>query len=358
MRLLIAGGGTGGHLFPGVALADELRERSSGHEVLFVGTKQGIEARVLPKLGWKLSTIQVSGLKTKGIKGKLLGLCRLPRALWQSRRVLREYRPDVVLGVGGYASGPVVLAAWLMGIPTGILEQNSIPGFTNRVLGKLARAVFTSFDSCDTYFSAKRLNPVGNPIRPALLRGLTQKVEDENGLLIVGGSQGAVAVNRLVVQALTILKANGAPLPRITHQTGKNGFQETGNAYSDAGIDAHVTPFIDDMAKAYREATVVVARAGATTVAELTIVGRPAIFIPYPFAADNHQEENARELVNSGAAQMFNQDTSSSEELATSLQRLFVDAELRQSMSAKMKTLGRPNAAENILNWCFAQVEK
>jgi UDP-N-acetylglucosamine--N-acetylmuramyl-(pentapeptide) pyrophosphoryl-undecaprenol N-acetylglucosamine transferase len=365
MRLLIAGGGTGGHLFPGVAIAEELRARAPGAAVRFVGTRRGIEARVLPELGWELSLIEVSGLKTVGALGALRGLLRLPRALWQARRIVREFRPDVVLGVGGYASGPVVLMARLAGVPAAICEQNSIPGLTNKILGRIVRAVFVSFDGTRRFFRPARTVVSGNPVR----RGLVQKLLEGTGsapsapgpgdaraavhVLVSGGSLGAVAVNSLAADALIAL-AREAPLA-IVHQTGDKGLADTVERYRAAGVAAECHAFIKDMAAAYQRADVIVSRAGATTVAELAITGKPAVFIPYPFAADNHQELNARAMADAGAALMFRQAELTADALAGALRPLLTDPALRAEMGTKMKAQARPAAAKTVIDWCESQ---
>lgn len=371
MRLLIAGGGTGGHLFPGVAVAEEIRARDPGAAVRFVGTRRGIEARVLPELGWELAFIDVSGLKTVGALGALRGLARIPRALWQSRRVVRDFDPDVVIGVGGYASGPVVLVARLMGLPTAILEQNSIPGLTNKILGRFARAVFLSFDESRRFFPGRKVVASGNPIRRALVAALQHgdSMSENDGqdapasepgvprLLVFGGSQGARALNELVPAAAALLRARGLGFA-IVHQTGEAELEATRARYQEAGVEATCQAFIRDMAAAYRSADLVVSRAGATTVAELSVVGRPAILIPYPYAADNHQEINARELVRAGAALLHRQAELTPEGLADALAELLGDADARARMGAAMKALGRPEAAATIADWCAARAER
>jgi len=370
MRLLIAGGGTGGHLFPGVAIAEELRAREPGAAVRFVGTRRGIEARVLPELGWDLSLIEVSGLKTVGALGALRGLLRLPRALWQARRIVKQFRPDAVIGVGGYASGPVVLMARLAGVPTAICEQNSIPGLTNKILGRMVRAVFVSFDGTRRFFPANRTVMSGNPVR----RGLVQKLLEANApgpqpaaastvasaaagepvhVLVSGGSLGAVAVNPLAADALIALSRTTKLA--IVHQTGEKGLDDTVRRYGEAGVAAECHAFIKDMAAAYQRADVVIGRAGATTVAELAITGKPAVFIPYPFAADNHQELNARELADAGAALMFPQSELTADKLADALRPLVSDAARRAEMGARMKARARPGAAGAVIDWCAAQ---
>lgn len=378
LRILIAGGGTGGHLFPGVALAEEIRARDPDAAVRFVGTRRGIEARVLPELGWDHIFIEISGLKTVGVAGAVRGFVRIPRALWQSRRIIRAFQPDVVVGVGGYASGPVVLAARLMGLPTAVLEQNSIPGLTNKILGRFARAVFVSFDESRRFFPAGRVVASGNPIRRALLAALQAETVGAGGavgaaqaatptgsadpgangrppqVLIFGGSQGARAINEMLPPAAALLRQRGLVV-RIVHQTGEADLDATRARYRDAGIEADCLAFIRDMAGEYQRADLVVARAGATTVAELGVVGRPAILIPYPFAADNHQEINAGELVRAGAARLQRQSELTPEILADAMAEILGNPETRARMAGAMKALGRPGAAATIADWCAAQ---
>ena len=357
MRLLIAGGGTGGHLFPGVAIAEELRAREPDAAVRFVGTKRGIEARVLPELGWELDLIEVSGLKTVGAMGTLRGLFRLPKALWQARKVVKAFKPDAVIGVGGYASGPVVLMARLRGIPTAICEQNSIPGLTNKILGRVARAVFLSFEESKRFFKAKKIVMSGNPVRRDLLAKLLAaapaSTDSAVHVLVCGGSLGAVAVNELASQALIAL-AKTTPIT-IVHQTGEKDRDITAKRYADAGVAADCRAFIKDMASAYQHADVIIGRAGATTVAELAIAGKPAIFIPYPFAADNHQEINAQAMATAGAALSFRQSELTADKLGEALRPLLTDAVRREAMGAAMKALAKPGAAAAVVDWCAAQ---
>ena len=361
MRLLIAGGGTGGHLFPGVAIAEELRAREPDAGIRFVGTKRGIEARVLPELGWDLTLIEISGLKTVGFVGVLRGLFRLPRALWQARRIVKQHRPHVVIGVGGYASGPVVLMARLCGIPTAVCEQNSIPGLTNKILGRVARAVFLSFEDSRRFFKPKKIIMSGNPVRRDLVRKLSSGAvgrpaadDDTVHVLVCGGSQGAVAVNELAAQALAAL-AKETKLA-IVHQTGEQDLATTAQRYATAGVVAECRAFIKDMAAAYQRADLIIGRAGATTVAELAIAGKPAIFIPYPFAADNHQELNAREMADAGAALMVRQADLTPDKLIDAIRPLLdprAGPTRRAAMGAAMKMLAKPGAAAAVVDWCL-----
>lgn len=358
LRLMIAGGGTGGHLFPGVALAEELKARDPDAVVRFVGTARGIEARVLPELGWDLALIEVSGLKTVGVLGKLKGLVRLPKALWQARRAVKQFRPDAVIGVGGYASGPVLLMARLNGRPTAVCEQNSIPGMTNKLLGRVVRRVFLAFAESRRFFKAKKVALIGNPVRRELAARLVAAAAEPRGdrpvtVLVSGGSQGAVAVNDLASEALIALARERAV--GIVHQTGTADEARIAARYRDAGVEADVRAFIKDMAGAYAQADLVVCRAGATTVAELAIAGKPAIFIPYPFAADNHQELNAREMAEAGAAQMFRQRELTADKLAAAIEPLLADEGARARMSDRMRALARPGAAAAVIDWALSQ---
>jgi UDP-N-acetylglucosamine--N-acetylmuramyl-(pentapeptide) pyrophosphoryl-undecaprenol N-acetylglucosamine transferase len=356
MRVVIAGGGTGGHLFPGVALAEELSARG-GHEVLFVGTARGIEARVVPREGYQLELIDVAGLKGGGIGGMVRGMARLPKAMVQSLGILKRWKPDVVVGVGGYASGPLVLAAAMTGRKTAILEQNSVPGVTNRMLGKVVGAVFASFEASRTFFPDKKVQMVGNPIRRQMREALTGTGTGTGTgtnaalqqLLVCGGSQGAHAVNEIVSEAMLLLHQESRA-PRLVHQTGPKDRAAVEERYRAAGVQADVREFIDDMADAYRAADLVVGRAGATTIAELTAIGRPAIFIPFPQAADDHQTVNARALEEAGAALLFAQGELTPRILANAIAGLMLDQGRRREMAAASKALGRPDAARAIVD--------
>ena len=345
MKVLVAGGGTGGHLFPGIAVAEELIAR--GHEVRFVGTARGIEARVCPKEGYALDLIDVAGLKGSGALGLLRGLVRVPRAIFQSFAILRREKPDLVIGVGGYASGPVVLAAALSGRPTAILEQNSVPGITNRILGKLVRAVFGAFEGARRYFPYTKYRLVGNPVRRKVRQRLAAGEGGERrGLLGVGGSQGAHAVNERVCEAMKRLALDGKA-PPIVHQTGETDREPIARRYAEAGIAADVRAFIDDMGAAYRAAELAVTRAGASTLAELTALGVPAILIPFPFAADDHQSMNALELEKKGAAKIVRQDEPP-EVLAAAISELLSDGARRAKMAESARAAGRPEAHAEI----------
>jgi UDP-N-acetylglucosamine--N-acetylmuramyl-(pentapeptide) pyrophosphoryl-undecaprenol N-acetylglucosamine transferase len=326
--------------------------------VRFGGTELGIEARVLPELGWELTFLKVSGLQTVGFLGMVRGLLKLPGALWQARRAVKDFHPDVVVGVGGYASGPVVLMARLIGVPTAICEQNSVPGFTNKVLGKVARRAFLSFEMSRRYFDPKKVVMSGNPVRRELTARLlaaaaTTRPDDAPvTVLVSGGSQGAKAVNELASAALIELSRERQGALTIIHQTGKADLEATEARYAGNGVTADCRAFIRDMAEVYQRADLIVGRAGATTVAELAIAGKPAVFIPFPTAADNHQELNAREMAEAGAALMFRQADLTAEKLAAALRPLLDDADARARMGEAMRKLAKPDAAAAVIDWC------
>lgn len=351
--MLIAGGGTGGHLYPGVALAEELTTRQQGNEVLFVGTPRGLEARVLPDLGYRLDLLEVLPLKGRGFLGVLRGLLALPRALLAARSILNRFAPDIAVGVGGYASGPLLFAAWLRGIPSVVLEQNTVPGFTNRVLAKIADAVFIAFESSARYFPRRKVMALGNPIRRQLLDNfLRSKLPDDRfNILVLGGSQGAHALNLRMLEAATKLGDLSASI-RIIHQTGEMDEALVKKGYQDTGLTADVYAFIDDMSAVYRRADLVVCRAGATTIAELLVAKKAAIMVPYPFAADNHQELNAREMVERGAAVMLRERELDGERLAQEVRGLYGDRARIAQMERAASLAGRPEAAREIVDAC------
>jgi UDP-N-acetylglucosamine--N-acetylmuramyl-(pentapeptide) pyrophosphoryl-undecaprenol N-acetylglucosamine transferase len=354
LRVLIAGGGTGGHLFPGVALAEEVRAR--GGEVRFVGTARGIEARVLPEQGWPLSLIDATGIKGRGLKGLILGLLRLPLAWWQSLRIVRQFRPDVVVGVGGYASGPVVATAAMLLHRTAILEQNSIPGITNRILARLVRRVFCTFPDRGGFFPRRKVVLAGNPIRRPILAALRAAGEAAAGerraprLFVFGGSQGARAINDMMLAATPALLQR-VPGLEILHQTGRGDEDRVRAGYAALGLAeprVRVAAFLTDMATPYAWSDLVLCRAGATSLAELAAAGRPAVLVPFPQATDNHQEHNARALVDAHAAVLLRESEWSAATLADALAGLLADPSRLAAMRAAMLAAARPEAASTI----------
>lgn len=357
--IVIAGGGTGGHVFPGVAIADEIKRRNPGARVAFIGTERGLEKKLVPQAGHELFTINVSRLKGGGLWSKLKGLFRLPIAIFQSWKILRTVKPEVVIGVGGYASGPALLAAWLTFRKTAIQEQNATPGLTNRVLGKLVKRVFAGFPT--DRFSKRKLVVTGNPIRHAIADRLANSLENRDiantasarlpGLrvLVFGGSQGATFLNERVPGLLAKLFQATGDLT-VTHQTGERDLELTRQRYAELGLAANVVPFIDDMAGAYASHDLAICRAGALTLAELTAVGLPSVLVPFPHAADNHQEANARVLERAGAAVVATQATWDEAALVTRLMDLARDRATLDGMGEAARAQGKVEAVTTIVD--------
>jgi UDP-N-acetylglucosamine--N-acetylmuramyl-(pentapeptide) pyrophosphoryl-undecaprenol N-acetylglucosamine transferase len=327
MKVIIAGGGTGGHLYPGIAIARELL-KESGNEVLFVGTRQGIEARVLPKEGLPVRFISVGKLKGMKLLSVIKTIALLPLSVLQSLMVLREVGPDVVIGVGGYSSGPMGLAALGLRVPLFIVEPNSYAGLANRNLGKLADKVILCFPGtgAQKFFAPGKTVPLGPLVRQGIEKGDRDKAIAGFGLepgrftvFVMGGSGGAHAINTAMKQAAVYLKdIRGL---QVLHQTGEKDVVEVAAGYRDAGVTAVVLPYIHDMAGAYAAADLVVGRSGATTVAELAICGKHAVLVPFPFAADNHQEYNATSLASLGTAEVIIQKDLTPEKLANIIKK-------------------------------------
>lgn len=353
IKWLIAGGGTGGHLFPGIALAQEVLTRHPDNEVLFVGTSKGLEARVVPQEGYRLELIDVVALKGKGALGLAKGLVRVPGAMVQAWKLLRKEKPQLVIGVGGYASGPIVLVASLMGIRSAVQEQNALPGFTNKVLGWFVDAVFVAFPEAETHFARRKVHLLGNPIRRALLDNyLANRIPSSRfTLLITGGSQGAHRLNEVVVEAMREL-GELAKSWTIIHQTGVKDRAMVEEAYRELGLDAEVHDFIKEMPKTYARVDLIVCRAGAATLAEITVARKASVLVPFPYAADNHQEVNARSLVQTGAALMMRERGLDGKKMAEALRDLHEHPSKREEMERQAGRLGRPEAAREIADVC------
>lgn len=361
MKLLIAGGGTGGHLFPGIAVADEFLSRSPDNQVLFVGIERGIEARVLPRLGFRHEFITAAGIRSKSRLSQLKGLAMLLYGYSQSRKILRTFRPDLVLGVGGYASGPVVMAARGLQIRRFIHEQNAIPGLTNKFLARYAEKVFVSLDESRKFFPPEKLFLTGNPIRKEILAEMeraevTTREEGTFNILVFGGSAGAHSVNVAMSEALPLLASVKETLS-ITHQTGEKDLPEVQAAYEAQHVTGKVVPFIENMAAAYHQADLVVCRAGATTIAEVTACGKPCIFIPYPHAVDDHQRLNAEALLKKGAGFMLLERELSGESLAQLILELMNDPRQLQAAGEQARSLARPDAAKGIVDEMMKELE-
>jgi len=358
LGMVIAGGGTGGHLFPGIAVAEEFLRRDPGNRILFIGTERGLEKRILSGMGLPLKTIPVEGLKGRGPARAAGALGKIPAGLFASFRILHEFRPAIVLGVGGYASGPAVLAARIMGTATAIAEQNAFPGLTNRMLGRFADRIFLSFAASRRWFPARRTQVTGNPIRAAFLeeRPPEEKNDPRFTVLIFGGSQGAHAINRFVGEALDGLRHLKDRL-RFIHQAGEKDREVVAAAYREGNFAAEVSPFIMDMAAAYRAADLLICRAGATSIAEITASGKAAILIPFPFAVNDHQTKNAEILARAGAVEMIAEKDLSGELLASAIERLSRNPEAVRNMETAASALGNRRAAEEIVDACLALVE-
>lgn len=348
----MAGGGTGGHLFPALALAEEFKRKVPGAEITFMGGRGGIEERIVPACGYPLVVFDVEGIKrSTGLK-RARALFKAARSTIRAMRLLRSIRPDGVIGSGSYSSAPVVMAARILGIKTAILEQNALPGLTNRLLGKVVDRVYIAFGQAKGFFPPGRTILAGNPVRREIINGAEapSKGKDKRfSILVFGGSQGAKAINAAFLDATEYL-TDIWPSLRVVHQAGEEGYKDVQEAYRRKNLKVELHRFIDDMASAYRTSDLVVCRAGATSIAEITALGIAPILIPYPFAADDHQTVNARCLEEAGAAVMIRQDRLTGSTLAEAIRRLYEDAAGLKQMREKVKTFGRPGAGETIAN--------
>lgn len=357
LRVVIAGGGTGGHLYPGIAVARELLARHPDAQVTFAGTARGIEARVLPREGFELDTIRSGGLKGKSLADRARGARLLPLGLVDAKRILSARRPDLVIGVGGYSSGPVVLMAALQGTPTMLLEQNAVPGLTNRLLSRVVRAAAVTYGSTRTFFGPKAFVS-GNPVRPEFLSAgaASSRSGGASGVinvLVFGGSQGAHGINVAMAEAAPLL-APQAGAYSLVHQTGERDVELVRSAYGRAGLRAEVEPFLYDMGRRLETADLVVCRAGATTLAELAAAGRAAVLIPLPTATDDHQRKNAEAWGGIGAAEVLLQSEATGARLASLITSLAGDPERRRRMAAAARSLARPDAAAAIVDRALA----
>ncbi len=356
-RMVVTGGGTGGHLFPGIALAQAVLSEYPDSSVLFIGTQRHLDGTTLERLGLATTSIPCRGLKGTGILSRIRTLLELPVSLYAAARILTGFKPDLVFGVGGYVTGPVVLAARLLKIPTCIHEQNSIPGLANRMLGRIAHAIFVSLPGSERFFPAGKTVRTGNPVRREILELAKMKTdtgkESRTTLLVLGGSQGAHRINTLMVEAMECVREQLPPNFQVIHQTGTADEEMVKAAYSRLGIEFRVGAFFQNMAEVYGESDVVISRAGATTLAELMVVAKPAILIPYPYAADNHQEENGRYLTESNGALMFRERELDGKKLGRELLALIGNKSLRIEMAGAMTRLATPDATQKILRECL-----
>lgn len=347
MNLVIAGGGTGGHIFAGVAIAQEFKSQSQANQVLFVGSEYGLEKKLVPKSGFALQTIKVGKLVGQNIFRRILTLLQIPIAVVRCVLILRKFKADMVIGVGGFAAGPCILAGRILGLPIGVLEQNSVMGFTNRLSAAMAHHVFLAFDDIPVGVSQEKCVFSGNPTRSQL--GYREKADKDFVIFAFGGSQGATGINKMLTEAAAKL----LPLKheiQIIHQTGEKDFDWVATAYKNIGFPAQVHRFIDDMQSMYDKASLVVCRSGSSTISELGATRNAAVFIPFPFAAQNHQERNARVVEASGAARVLLQTENDGDKLAEVILELRADRERLRRMREAMAAFYQPNAAKKIVD--------
>lgn len=345
MKLLIAAGGTGGHIYPGIAVANEIIRREPESEVLFIGTAKGLETRIVPAAGFQLSLIHSAGLKSVGLRQLLNGLAVLPRSFIEARQIIRQFRPHVAVGAGGYVSGPVLLMAAIMGIPTLIMDSNALPGLTNRILARFVDRAALAFEEAARYFGSKAV-VTGNPVRKEFFEIPPKERGDSTQILIVGGSQGSQAINDAMIAALGDLAKVSDSLG-ITHQTGEADLGRVLSAYRNTVFSsADVRPFIHDIFTEFAKADLVICRAGATTCAELAAAGKASIMIPLPTAADDHQRKNAEAMRAAGAARMILQSELSGHSLAQAILELASSLEEITKMEKAARKMAKPDAAE------------
>lgn len=347
-RVLVMAGGTGGHVFPGLAVAKQLINQ--GVEVHWLGTRKGLEAKLVPEAGIPIHFISISGVRGKGLADILLAPMRLTVAVWQALRIIRQLKPDVVIGMGGFASGPGGIASWLLRRPLVIHEQNAKPGTTNKWLARVAKKVLEGFPN--TFRKRQNVVTVGNPVRKEIIAASQPQRGHKSpcALLALGGSLGAAALNQLLPQALAKLPAEIRP--EVYHQTGEKHYADTVTAYQQAGVNAKIVPFIKEMDAAYAWADIVLCRSGALTVAELCAAGVGAILVPFPHAIDDHQTANANFMAQQGAALLIQQAALSADELANILKEFIQSPERCQQMAQAAYELRRADATEKVLSIC------
>jgi UDP-N-acetylglucosamine--N-acetylmuramyl-(pentapeptide) pyrophosphoryl-undecaprenol N-acetylglucosamine transferase len=355
IRLLLAGGGTGGHLYPGIALAEAFTEQCPDGQVLFVGTEGGLEKTLLPQQGYDVSFVRASRVKGAGLWARITAVFRLPLGIWDAWRILSRFRPNLVVSVGGYAAAPTAIAAWLRRIPTVAVEPNAVPGLTNRVLGKLAKHVLVAHEQALQWFSKTKATVVGVPLRKGIvvrLRAasdrLTPRSSNVARVLVFGGSQGARFLNERMPAVLRDLPIT------VLHQTGPKDVEMVRDGYRNVGVDADVRPYLDDMASAYASCDLAVTRAGASTVAELALTSTPALLIPFPFAADDHQAANARMLSDVEAARMVRQSDWNDEDIREWLRACLADSDRLAQMATRAGETASPTAARDAISICLA----
>lgn len=355
VKIIIAAGGTGGHVFPGVALAEEIKSSHPDAEVIFAGTNRGLEVRICKELGITLILMSSLSIKDRRGLGRLVAWLKLPLSVFKGIYIIMREKPSLLVSIGGYAAGPLSIAAWVFRVPVVVVEPNSIAGFTNRILGRFVKKVFIAFNGAKKYFSDDKVVFSGNPVRAEVLKLASheKKNSDEITILIVGGSQGAVALNKAIIEALPGLEDLKGRFS-IIHQTGSNDdIQRIKRSYEEQGIKAKVFEFSDKIWEYYLDADLVVARAGAITIAELLALKIPSILVPYPYAADDHQRANADEIVKSGGAVTISNKDLTGFRLSRELRVFLERPELLKAMSAAIEKIARPRAAKDIVEECW-----
>ena len=356
MRVIIAGGGTGGHLFPGIAVAREIQRRDAQSDILFVGAKQGIESKIVPKEGFRLKTLPIGGIKGVGFARRVRNLVGMVEGVFKAQGILRNFKPDVVIGVGGYASFPMLMAAILGGYPRVIMEQNATPGLANRALGRWVHFAAVSDPQTQSYFGGRAV-VTGNPVRPQFKSILPKEHHIPYTILIFGGSQGAQSVNRAVMEALQHLMDWKDRL-RFVHQTGERQLDEVKRAYASAGFEADVRVFFDDFHQQYAAADLIVSRSGATTVAEIKAAGRTAVLIPFPFATDDHQTKNARVMADENAAVLIHNAELTGKRLADTIRELVGDPVRLKEIESNARRIAILDAEQRIVNLVEAAIDR
>jgi UDP-N-acetylglucosamine--N-acetylmuramyl-(pentapeptide) pyrophosphoryl-undecaprenol N-acetylglucosamine transferase len=363
LRIVIAGGGTGGHLFPGIATAQEFEARNAATSIIFVSTGNALEKSVLSKTGYPLQTITVAAIKGRGLWNQVKSVANIPKGILEANRILKNFSPDLTIGLGSYSAGPVVFAAWLRRIPIVIHEQNILPGITNRILSRFANRIYISFENTKSSLDLRKVRWTGNPVRRELLEYCDHnaaKKRDNAGnrsftVLIIGGSQGAHRINMAVIEALEYLKDKDQL--HFVHQTGDADEQQVNKAYRQNHIRCTVQSFFNNMDELYRKSDLLICRAGATTVAEITALGKAVIFIPFPHAADDHQVLNAGSLSDHGAAETIIEKDLSGQLLSERIAFYAAHEKVLNDMAARARRFGKPDAAQNIVDDCYRLLE-
>lgn len=364
MKIVLAGGGTGGHLFPGIAIAEEFMRNNSSTKVVFFGTERGIEASIVPREGYPIKFLRAEGVVGKSVLKTLKAVLKMIFSASDSYHLLKEVRPDALIGLGGYASFAPVLVGSLMSVPTAIMEQNSVPGLANKFLGRIADIICVTYHESISFFPKNKTFITGNPVRKGIVDAKRDHAYELFGLergkftiFIFGGSSGARKINSVVCGAFTYLHDLRDKI-QFLHQTGKDDFETVRETYRKWGFSGTVTAFMHQMPEAYAAADLVISRAGATTLAELTAVGRPSILIPYPYAAGRHQEMNAQRLSEMGAARIILDHELDSETLSRNIRELYENAAVRTEMERSSRSLGKPDAAQRVVEIVMSLIKR